>query len=150
MCSSRARILYNSSSGQRVSQNPRCPCSEWERDVFKRKKAAGASDKNLLTFYSLHMWGKLFHFTADAVLISTVLAGIKRNTGLQWVDNQMRAAVLTVPWFLTWLLCLRPALSQIENEDVRKYLQQYLNVGEWMLDNTVVYMNNSQYFERKD
>ncbi|KAL1931917.1 hypothetical protein VTP01DRAFT_8973 [Rhizomucor pusillus] len=72
------------------------------------------------------MWGKLFHFTADAVLISTVLAGIKRNTGLQ------------------------PALSQIENEDVRKYLQQYLNVGEWMLDNTVVYMNNSQYFERKD
>jgi hypothetical protein len=29
------------------------------------------------------MWGRLFHFTADAVLISAVLAGIKRNAGLQ-------------------------------------------------------------------
>lgn len=29
------------------------------------------------------MWGRLFHFTADAMLVSTVLAGIKRNVGLQ-------------------------------------------------------------------
>jgi hypothetical protein len=29
------------------------------------------------------MWGRLFHLTADAVLISAVLAGIKRNAGLQ-------------------------------------------------------------------
>lgn len=29
------------------------------------------------------MWGRLFHFTADAILVSTVLAGIKRNVGLQ-------------------------------------------------------------------
>ncbi|KAI9476631.1 DUF1748-domain-containing protein [Zychaea mexicana] len=71
------------------------------------------------------MWGRIFHFTADAVLISAVLAGIKRNTGL------------------------KPAVSQIENDDVRKYVQKYLDVGEWMFDNSVVFMNNSPYFERK-
>ncbi|KAI9347859.1 hypothetical protein BD770DRAFT_395473 [Pilaira anomala] len=72
------------------------------------------------------MWGRLFHFTADAVLISAVLAGIKRNSGLQ------------------------PATDKIENEDVRKYVNKYLDVGEWVVDSSVVFMNNSPYFERKN
>ncbi|KAI8338633.1 hypothetical protein BC941DRAFT_423437 [Chlamydoabsidia padenii] len=72
------------------------------------------------------MWGKLVHLTADAVLVSTVLAGVKRNTGLQ------------------------PKTTMIENEDIRGYVQKYLNVGEWVLDNSIVYMNNSSYFERKN
>lgn len=38
----------------------------------------------------------------------------------------------------------------IENEDIRSYVQKYLNVGEWVLDNSIVYMNNSTYFERKN
>ncbi|KAI7871179.1 hypothetical protein BDF14DRAFT_1719504 [Spinellus fusiger] len=71
------------------------------------------------------MWGKLFHYTADAILISTVLAGIKRNTGLQ------------------------PSISKIDNEEVRIYVQKYLNVGEWVLDSSIVFMNNSNYFERR-
>jgi hypothetical protein len=29
------------------------------------------------------MLGRIIHFTADAVLVSAVFAGIKRNTGLQ-------------------------------------------------------------------
>ena len=41
-------------------------------------------------------------------------------------------------------------MTQIENEDIRKYAQKYLNVGEWLLDNSIVFMNNSQYFERKN
>ncbi|KAI8084791.1 uncharacterized protein BX664DRAFT_351571 [Halteromyces radiatus] len=72
------------------------------------------------------MWGKLVHLTADAVLVSTVLAGIKRNTGLQ------------------------PKVATIENDDLQSYVQKYLNVGEWVLDNSIVYMNNSSYFERKN
>ncbi|KAI9019214.1 hypothetical protein CLU79DRAFT_759195 [Phycomyces nitens] len=72
------------------------------------------------------MWGKLIHFSADAVLISAVLAGIRRNTGLQ------------------------PSLSTIENEDVRTYAQKYLNVGEWVLDSGIVFMSNSAYFERNN
>ncbi|CAO3635156.1 hypothetical protein BJ944DRAFT_269717 [Cunninghamella echinulata] len=72
------------------------------------------------------MWGKLVHYTADAVLVSAVLAGIKRNTGLE------------------------PKLSTIENEDIRSYVQKYLNVGDWVLDNSLVYLSNSKYFERKN
>ncbi|KAI8369807.1 hypothetical protein EDC96DRAFT_503458 [Choanephora cucurbitarum] len=71
------------------------------------------------------MWGRLFHFATDAVLISTALAGIKRNTGLQ------------------------PAVDQIENEQVRHYAEKYLNVGEWAMDTTIAFMNTSSYFERK-
>ncbi|KAI8063353.1 uncharacterized protein B0P05DRAFT_555552 [Gilbertella persicaria] len=71
------------------------------------------------------MWGRLFHFTADAVLVSTVLAGIKRNTGLQ------------------------PATDKIESEEIRKYVEKYLHVGEWAIDNSITFMNNSDYFERK-
>lgn len=71
------------------------------------------------------MWGRLVHFTADAVLISAVLAGIKRNSGLQ------------------------PATNKIENDEVRKYVEKYLDVGDWVLDSSVAFMNTSTYFERK-
>ncbi|KAG0736190.1 hypothetical protein G6F57_000280 [Rhizopus arrhizus] len=71
------------------------------------------------------MWGRLFHFTADAILVSTVLAGIKRNVGLQ------------------------PATNQIENEEIKKYAEKYLDIGEWVMDTSIGFMNNSPYFERK-
>ncbi|KAG2185906.1 hypothetical protein INT43_002344 [Umbelopsis isabellina] len=71
------------------------------------------------------MLGRLFHLTAEAVLLSAVLAGIKRNTGLQ------------------------PATSKIQSKELRKYIDGYLSVGEWVLDTTTVLMNNSSYFERK-
>ncbi|KAI8993188.1 hypothetical protein BDB01DRAFT_847098 [Pilobolus umbonatus] len=72
------------------------------------------------------MWGRLFHFTVDAALVSAVLAGIKRNTGLQIATHNM------------------------ENEEMKKYLEKYLNVGEWVLDSSAVFMSNSPYFERKN
>lgn len=43
----------------------------------------------------------------------------------------------------------RPATSKIENEDIRKYVDKYLDIGEWVVDSSVVFMNNSPYFERK-
>ncbi|KAI8331880.1 hypothetical protein BC941DRAFT_437817 [Chlamydoabsidia padenii] len=70
------------------------------------------------------MWGKLIHWTADAILITTLLAGIKRNTGLQ------------------------PKISLIGNDQLVSYMQQYLALGEWVLDTSIVYMNDSIYFER--
>jgi len=33
------------------------------------------------------LFGKLFHFGFDAVLITALLAGIKRNTGLTYVGR---------------------------------------------------------------
>ncbi|ORZ03985.1 hypothetical protein BCR43DRAFT_521032 [Syncephalastrum racemosum] len=69
------------------------------------------------------MWGKLFHYTVDAMLVTTVLAGIKRNTGLQ------------------------PATSKIENADVRGYVEKYLQLGERVLDESLPYMKVSPFFE---
>ncbi|ORZ01153.1 DUF1748-domain-containing protein [Syncephalastrum racemosum] len=71
------------------------------------------------------MWSKLLHLTVDAVLVSAVLAGVKRNTGLQ------------------------PAVSKVQNKEIRGYLEKYLDMGEWLLDTTILVMNNSSYFERK-
>ncbi|CEP07661.1 hypothetical protein [Parasitella parasitica] len=71
------------------------------------------------------MLGRIAHYTADAVLLSAVLAGIRRNSGLE------------------------PATGKIENEEIRKYVNKYLDIGEWVIDSTVVFMSNSSYFERK-
>ncbi|KAH8551226.1 hypothetical protein BGW37DRAFT_54410 [Umbelopsis sp. PMI_123] len=74
------------------------------------------------------MIGKVVHFAADAVLVSTVLAGIKRTTGLQ------------------------PSTSTIDTADpyVKKsYVEKYLEVGDWVLDTTTDWMKTSPYFEKK-
>ncbi|CAI5758646.1 unnamed protein product [Candida verbasci] len=72
----------------------------------------------------IKMIGRLAHISFDLVLISGFLAGIKRSTGLQ------------------------PDLNKIENKDVQFYTQKYLNIGESILDNSVAFLSNSQYFTR--
>ncbi|CAO3569922.1 unnamed protein product [Mortierella alpina] len=71
------------------------------------------------------MISKIVHYAADAVLVSAVLAGIKRSTGLSVATNK------------------------IESEDVRSYVEKYLTVGEWVVDQGSAFMSASQYFERK-
>ncbi|KAF9546563.1 hypothetical protein EC957_009641 [Mortierella hygrophila] len=71
------------------------------------------------------MLGKLFHYAADAILISAVLAGIKRSTGLTVASNK------------------------IESKDVRSAVDQYLGLGEWVVDQGIMFMSNSKYFYRK-
>ncbi|CAG8436346.1 1471_t:CDS:2 [Funneliformis caledonium] len=68
---------------------------------------------------------KIVHFAADAVLVSAVLAGIKRSTGLSVATNN------------------------IENQEIRKAVDKFLNVGEWVFDQSILIMNTSAYFERK-
>ncbi|CAG8682547.1 3807_t:CDS:2 [Dentiscutata erythropus] len=69
--------------------------------------------------------GKLVHYAADAVLVSAVLAGIKRSTGLTL------------------------ATHRIENDEVRNAVNKFLGVGEWVVDQSISYMSTSSYFERK-
>ncbi|CAG8626684.1 7008_t:CDS:2 [Cetraspora pellucida] len=69
--------------------------------------------------------GRLVHYAADAVLVSAVLAGIKRSTGLTL------------------------ATHRIENEEVRNAVNKFLGVGEWVVDQGISYMSSSPYFERK-
>ncbi|GAA6051062.1 hypothetical protein JCM3770_005479 [Rhodotorula araucariae] len=71
------------------------------------------------------MFGRLTHLALDAVLIAMVLAGIKRSTGLS------------------------PALAKLKNRDLRALAASYLEMGEWAMDFTVVFMGRSSAFERR-
>ncbi|CAG8697486.1 11850_t:CDS:1, partial [Scutellospora calospora] len=41
------------------------------------------------------------------------------------------------------------ATNRIENEEVRKVVNKFLGVGEWVVDQSIAYMSSSAYFERK-
>ncbi|GAA5854373.1 hypothetical protein JCM8547_001798 [Rhodosporidiobolus lusitaniae] len=71
------------------------------------------------------MFGRLIHLAVDALLISAFLAGIKRSTGLG------------------------PALSRIANKDLRQLGATYLELGEWVMDLSIVVMGRSSAFERR-
>jgi len=83
---------------------------------------------NLLTFGLLGKLGRITHYAFDAVLISTILAGMKRSTGL-------------TPSFK------KESVSQ--NKDINGWIEKYLNVGEWVLDQSVAVAGASSFFERK-
>ncbi|KAI5308209.1 hypothetical protein KEM55_006284, partial [Ascosphaera atra] len=72
--------------------------------------------------------GKLTHYAFDAVLISAFLAGVKRSTGLTPSLNQEKIS---------------------DNEDVKKWIDKYLGVGEWFMDQSVAAMGSSAWFERR-
>ncbi|CCH62829.1 hypothetical protein TBLA_0I01710 [Henningerozyma blattae CBS 6284] len=71
------------------------------------------------------MFGKIVHISADLLLVSACLAGIRRNTGLT------------------------PKLESIEDPTIRKYFGKYLNYGESIYDYTVATCGSSSYFSRK-
>lgn len=72
------------------------------------------------------MIGKLTHYAFDAVLISTILAGVKRSTGL----------TLKKDTFST-------------SSDMSGWIEKYLGVGEWVMDQSVAIAGSSGWFERK-
>ncbi|OCK78483.1 DUF1748-domain-containing protein [Lepidopterella palustris CBS 459.81] len=72
--------------------------------------------------------GKLVHLGIDAVLLSAFLAGVKRSTGL-------------TPSIRT------DALSDSPN--IKKWIDNYLWLGEWTMDTSIAAMASSSYFERK-
>ncbi|KAI7950998.1 hypothetical protein MJO29_009672 [Puccinia striiformis f. sp. tritici] len=65
------------------------------------------------------------HYAVDAVLVSVCFSGIKRSTGLS------------------------PAVSKIQNKEIRQVLVSYLEVGEWIMDFVIVFMGRSTNFERR-
>jgi len=70
--------------------------------------------------------GRIFHYAFDAVLISTILAGMKRSTGLTFKTE-----------------------SITDNKDVKKWFDSYLNIGEMVMDNTVAIAGSSGWFKRE-
>ncbi|KAJ5722445.1 hypothetical protein N7488_000480 [Penicillium malachiteum] len=72
------------------------------------------------------MLGRLTHYAFDAVLFSAFLAGVKRSTGLTVKTEQIS-----------------------DNKDVKKWIDNYLGVGEWVMDQSVAVMGSSSWFERR-
>jgi hypothetical protein len=84
--------------------------------------------------------GRLIHLSIDAVLVSTVLAGISRSSGLQY------------PFLLpggSTNFFFRVKTDNVENKEVRSAVTKYLNIGEWVIDQSVAFMSTTSYFERK-
>ncbi|KAI0158317.1 hypothetical protein GGR57DRAFT_500428 [Xylariaceae sp. FL1272] len=81
---------------------------------------------NLLTFGLWGKLGRLGHYAIDAVLISTVLAGMRRSTGLTFKSEKLTG----------------------ENGEMNKWVNKYLGVGEWVMDQSVAFAGTSGYFER--
>lgn len=72
--------------------------------------------------------GRLTHYAFDAVLISAFLAGVKRSTGL-------------TPRFESDKIS--------ESKELKKWVDKYLGVGEWVMDQSVAILGSSGYFERR-
>lgn len=41
------------------------------------------------------------------------------------------------------------ASNKIESKDVRSAVDQYLGIGEWVVDQGIMFMSNSKYFYKK-
>jgi len=68
--------------------------------------------------------GRLVHYTVDAVLLSTVVAGIRRSSGFS------------------------PEMTMIPNDTLRYYAERYFAIGETIFDVATATAVNSQYFSR--
>lgn len=68
------------------------------------------------------MIGRLARYATDAMMVSTVLAGIKHATGLS------------------------PDLERISEPSIRSGVQQYLNAGDYVFGAAVSFAQNSNYF----
>ncbi|KAJ5735378.1 DUF1748-domain-containing protein [Penicillium malachiteum] len=114
------------------------------------------------------MLGRLTHYAFDAVLFSAFLAGVKRSTGLTY-EPRIKSFQYIPKRGPTWLTLLTPAppyrsgrvcagavhspsvkTEQIsDNKDVKKWIDNYLGVGEWVMDQSVAVMGSSSWFERR-
>ncbi|CAF9906066.1 MAG: hypothetical protein HETSPECPRED_006042 [Heterodermia speciosa] len=72
--------------------------------------------------------GRLTHYAFDAVLISAFLAGVKRSTGLTPSVNSEKIS---------------------ESKELKKWVDNYLGMGEWVMDQSVAVLGASGWFERR-
>ncbi|KAF3069752.1 DUF1748-domain-containing protein [Daldinia decipiens] len=82
---------------------------------------------NLLTFGLWGKLGRLTHYAVDAVLISTILAGMRRSTGLTFNTERVTVG---------------------ETKEANKWIEKYLGVGEWVMDQSVAIAGSSGWFQR--
>ncbi|CAL8576823.1 hypothetical protein XPA_002688 [Xanthoria parietina] len=74
------------------------------------------------------VFGRLTHYAFDAVLVSAFLAGVKRSTGL-------------TPSFQSDKIS--------ESRELKRWVDSYLGMGEWVMDQSVAVLGSTGYFERR-
>jgi len=90
------------------------------------------------------MLGRLLHYSVDAVLVSTVLAGIKRTSGFQCV------LIACLAQKSRGLNDHRVQTSALPDNTIRGIADQYLGVGETVFDMLQATAVNSKYFKREN
>jgi Mitofissin len=88
------------------------------------------------------MLGRLVHYTFDAVLVSTVVAGVRRSSGFESVESRH-------DWNLSNLNSpVRPQTALIPEATVRSVAESFLGVGETVFDVIQATAVNSSYWRR--
>ncbi|KAK8145610.1 hypothetical protein G3M48_004225 [Beauveria asiatica] len=107
-----------------------------ENTVFGRRRYRFWTSQNALTptvcaadAIGADVVGRLTHYAFDAVIISAFLAGMKRSTGL------------TIDSFKTEKVAG-------DNKEANKWINKYLGLGEWVMDQSVAIAGSSSFFER--
>lgn len=96
--------------------------------------------------------GRLTHYAFDAVLLSAFLAGVKRSTGLTYsspLSHSLNPLFLSHDTSLTLPSPSFKPDSLTESKELKTWVEKYLGVGEWVMDQSVAIMGSSGYFERK-
>ncbi|KAI9732714.1 MAG: hypothetical protein M1818_007448 [Claussenomyces sp. TS43310] len=88
--------------------------------------------------------------------VSALLAGMKRSTGLTYASlSHLASHAGTAPPLVNPTLAAneyRPSLKSetiTENKEVSKWVNKYLDVGEWVMDQSVAIAGASGYFKRE-
>ncbi|RMZ82928.1 hypothetical protein DV737_g1851, partial [Chaetothyriales sp. CBS 132003] len=84
--------------------------------------------------------GRVAHYAFDAVLISAVLAGIKRSTGL--TPTSLKSSSFGGA-------SAGSGQGKDHSVEVQTWVDRYLGVGEWVMDQSIAIMGSSPYFERR-
>lgn len=93
--------------------------------------------------------GRLAHYAIDAILLSTVVAGVKRSTGFTCV---LATPLLRFPQprNLSSLFFLSLDTEYISNPTVRSWTESYLGFGETMFNTLQGAAVTSPYFKRSE
>jgi hypothetical protein len=90
--------------------------------------------------------GRLFHYTFDAILLSTVAAGVRRSSGFTFV---FQLIIQAARWpDIRLLFHSRPDASAVPEGTMRSIAERYLGVGESIFDMIQATAVNSSYFKR--
>lgn len=92
--------------------------------------------------------GRLAHYAIDALLLSAVVAGVKRSTGFACVP--FFSVVTTSAQLSPFSFLHSPDTEFITNPTIRSFTESYLGFGETVFNAIQGTVVTSPYFKRSD